>query len=97
MKKKHKRLLEEIESDAKYTASYTGRKKFDQRVMDAMAEVIRENFVSLQYLPFAYENGPLPIGYGQTISQPSGSHSREYCSGSGYGFGLSGCGTFTAG
>ena len=70
MKKKHKRLLEEIESDAKYTASYTGRKKFDQRVMDAMAEVIRENFVSLQYLPFAYENGPLPIGYGQTISQP---------------------------
>lgn len=70
MKKKHKRLLEEIESDAKYTASYTGRKKFDQRVMDAMAEVIRENFVSSQYLPFAYENGPLPIGYGQTISQP---------------------------
>lgn len=70
MKNKHKRLLEEIESDAKYTASYTGRKKFDQRVMDAMAEVIRENFVSPEYLPFAYNNGPLPIGYGQTISQP---------------------------
>ncbi|MDH5371112.1 MAG: protein-L-isoaspartate(D-aspartate) O-methyltransferase, partial [Gammaproteobacteria bacterium] len=52
------------------TASYTGRKKFDQRVMNAMAEVMRENFVSSQYLPFAYENGPLPIGYGQTISQP---------------------------
>jgi protein-L-isoaspartate(D-aspartate) O-methyltransferase len=70
MKSKHQRLLEEIKSEAKYTASYTGRKKFDQRVMDAMAEVIRENFVSSQYLPFAYENGPLPIGYGQTISQP---------------------------
>lgn len=70
MENKHKRLLEEIESDAKYTASYTGREKFDQRVMDAMAEVIRENFVSSQYLPFAYDNGPLPIGYGQTISQP---------------------------
>lgn len=70
MENKHKRLLEEIQSDAKYTASYTGREKFDQRVMDAMAEVIRENFVSSQYLPFAYENGPLPIGYGQTISQP---------------------------
>ena len=68
--KKHKRLLEEIEREAKFTASYTGRGKFDQRVMDAMAEVIRENFVSSQYLPFAYENGPLPIGYGQTISQP---------------------------
>lgn len=70
MENKHKHLLEEIQSDAKYTASYTGREKFDQRVMDAMAEVIRENFVSSQYLPFAYENGPLPIGYGQTISQP---------------------------
>ena len=35
-----------------------------------MAEVVRENFVSTEYLPFAYDNGPLPIGFGQTISQP---------------------------
>lgn len=70
MKNIHKRLLEEIESEAKYTASYTGRGKFAQRVMDAMADVIRANFISLQYQPFAYHNGPLPIGYGQTISQP---------------------------
>lgn len=70
MENKHKRLLEEIKREAKYTASYTGRNFFDKRVMEAMAEVIRENFVSSQYLSFAYENGPLPIGYGQTISQP---------------------------
>lgn len=70
MENKHKRLLEKIESDAKYTASFTGRNKFEQRVMDAMAEVIRENFVPSQYSPFAYNNGPLPIGHGQTISQP---------------------------
>ena len=70
MENKHKRLLEEIESDALYTAALTGRKKFEQRVMKAMAEVIRENFVSPQYSPFAYDNGPLPIGHGQTISQP---------------------------
>lgn len=63
-------MLEEIEREAKYAASYTGRKNIDQRVMDAMAEVEREKFVSLQYQPFAYENGPLPIGYSQTISQP---------------------------
>jgi len=63
-------LLETIKSEAKFTASYTGRKKFAQRVMDAMAAVDRENFVSLQYLSLAYDNGPLPIGYGQTISQP---------------------------
>ena len=68
--KKHKRLLEDIEREAKYTVSYTGREKFNSRVMDAMAEVVRENFVSSQYLPFAYNDGPLPIGYGQTISQP---------------------------
>ena len=67
---KHKQMLEEIEREAKFTVSYTGRDKFNQRVMDAMAEVVRENFVSSQYLPFAYDNGPLPIGYGQTISQP---------------------------
>jgi len=70
MEKKHQHLLETIKSEAKYTASYTGRKKFSQRVMNAMAKVDRENFVSSQYLPFAYDNGPLPIGYGQTISQP---------------------------
>ena len=70
MNKKHKRLLEEIEREAKFTVSETGRNKFNQRVMDAMAEVVRENFVSSQYLPFAYDKGPLPIGYGQTISQP---------------------------
>jgi len=70
MENKQKQLLETIISEAKFTASYTGRKKFSQRVMDAMAEVDRENFVPSQYLPFAYDNGPLPIGYGQTISQP---------------------------
>ncbi len=70
MENKQTKLLETIKSEAKYTASYTGRKKFNARVMNAMAEVIRENFVSSQYLHFAYDDGPLPIGYGQTISQP---------------------------
>lgn len=54
--KKHKQMLEVIEREAKYTVSYTGREKFNQRVMDAMAEVVRENFVSSQYLPFSYDN-----------------------------------------
>lgn len=70
MENKHQHLLETIKSEAKLTASYTGREEFNPAVMDAMAEVIRENFVSSQYMPFAYDNGPLPIGYGQTISQP---------------------------
>ena len=70
MEKKHQHLLETIKEEAKLTASYTGRKNFNLRVMNAMAEVLRENFVPSQYFPFAYNNGPLPIGHGQTISQP---------------------------
>ena len=70
MEKKLKHLLKEIESEAAYTAGFTGRKKFSDRVMNAMAEVPREKFVAAHSLPFAYDNGPLSIGYGQTISQP---------------------------
>lgn len=70
MKDSHKRMLKEIESEAKYTASFTGREEFAKSVMTAMEEVLREEFVPEDLLPFAYDNGPLPIGHGQTISQP---------------------------
>lgn len=42
----------------------------DSRVLAAMASVRRELFVPMEQRPFAYEDRPLPIGYGQTISQP---------------------------
>src|SRR5882757_6549587 len=42
----------------------------DQRVLDAMRSVPREAFVEPGFEEFAYEDGPLPIGEGQTISQP---------------------------
>jgi protein-L-isoaspartate(D-aspartate) O-methyltransferase len=42
----------------------------DQRVLRAMLEVPRERFVPPEVRPYAYENEPLPIGDGQTISQP---------------------------
>lgn len=41
-----------------------------QRVLDAIARVPRERFVPEEVRIHAYENRPLPIGYGQTISQP---------------------------
>lgn len=47
-----------------------GREVRDQRVLDAIAHVPREAFVSDEMKPFAYEDAALPIGYGQTISQP---------------------------
>src|SRR3954471_4963708 len=42
----------------------------DSRVLKAMREVPREAFVDPGFEEFAYEDGPLPIGDGQTISQP---------------------------
>ncbi|HWM85638.1 MAG TPA: protein-L-isoaspartate(D-aspartate) O-methyltransferase [Kofleriaceae bacterium] len=42
----------------------------DPRVLAAMAAVPREALLPEQLAPFAYEDSPLPIGTGQTISQP---------------------------
>lgn len=42
----------------------------DPRVLDIMKTVPRHEFVPEKYRKSAYEDGPLPIGYGQTISQP---------------------------
>ena len=47
-----------------------GRGITDPRVLKAMAEIPREEFLSDAYRPQAYDDGPLPIGLGQTISQP---------------------------
>jgi protein-L-isoaspartate(D-aspartate) O-methyltransferase len=42
----------------------------DARVLAAMEKVPREEFVPADQRREAYEDGPLPIGHGQTISQP---------------------------
>lgn len=42
----------------------------DKRVLEAMERVLRHEFVPEKYRAFAYEDSPLPIGEGQTISQP---------------------------
>jgi protein-L-isoaspartate(D-aspartate) O-methyltransferase len=42
----------------------------DVRVLEAMSRVPRELFVPESIRDYAYEDGALPIGYGQTISQP---------------------------
>jgi protein-L-isoaspartate(D-aspartate) O-methyltransferase len=42
----------------------------DERVLAALAKVPREEFVPLESRAASYEDGPLPIGYAQTISQP---------------------------
>jgi len=42
----------------------------DTAVLEAMRRVPRHAFVPVAQRPLAYDNRPLPIGYGQTISQP---------------------------
>lgn len=42
----------------------------DERVLSAMRQTARHLFVPAGQAPFAYEDHPLPIGSGQTISQP---------------------------
>jgi len=63
-------LVAEIEQDTRKTAGYTGRSALSPRVRDAMATVARHHFVDAYDSDVAYSNRPLPIGHGQTISQP---------------------------
>lgn len=63
-------MIREIEEDVRYTSAEIGRKSLDPRVMRAMATVERHQFVPPELRSRAYENRPLPIGHGQTISQP---------------------------
>ena len=52
------------------TRDLKGRDITDRVVLRIMAEIPREEFVPETYLSQAYSDGPLPIGMGQTISQP---------------------------
>ncbi|MDX1810869.1 MAG: protein-L-isoaspartate(D-aspartate) O-methyltransferase [Gammaproteobacteria bacterium] len=68
--RKRQLLLQEIEAEVGYTQHYLGKKTLSPRVMAAMEAVPRHEFVSDNMQSFAYCNEPLPIGHGQTISQP---------------------------
>jgi hypothetical protein len=63
-------MLSDIDTEIHYTRTLIGRDAFAPRVMAAMAEVPRHLFVPEGDRDQAYANGPLPIGWGQTISQP---------------------------
>jgi protein-L-isoaspartate(D-aspartate) O-methyltransferase len=63
-------MLRDIEREVAYTRHEIGRDAFAPRVMAAMAAVPRVEFVPESGRHLAFANGPLPIGHGQTISQP---------------------------
>ncbi len=64
------RMVAEIAAMARETGAETGRPRFSEQVMAAMGKVPRHRFVPALQDIFAYDNRPLPIGEGQTISQP---------------------------
>ncbi len=63
-------MVKEVAAEAADTSAYTGRAALSPRVIAAMEKVERHRFVPLGLEALAYLNRPLPIGYGQTISQP---------------------------
>ena len=63
-------LLNEIRGEVRATRHLTGRPALAPRVMEALREVPRHEFVPDELRQGAYANHPLPIGHGQTISQP---------------------------
>ncbi len=69
-REQREQLINSIEQNVRETSTYLDKDRLDPRVMQAMARVPRHEFVPASERRYAYENRPLPIGYGQTISQP---------------------------
>ena len=65
-----KDMLAVIAAGASALRDIIGKDALDERVMTAMGKVPRHAFVPIELQPYAYENIPLPIGFGKTISQP---------------------------
>ena len=65
-----KRMMEVIQAHASAIDSKTLDSRISKPVLEAMAQVPRHALVPEEQRDAAYEDRPLPIGYGQTISQP---------------------------
>ncbi|MEQ8486525.1 MAG: protein-L-isoaspartate(D-aspartate) O-methyltransferase [Pseudomonadales bacterium] len=63
-------LVREIEAEVAYLAPQLGFDRLQPAVVDAVRRTPRHEFVPEALQAHAYENRPLPIGSGQTISQP---------------------------
>ncbi|MEJ2694344.1 MAG: protein-L-isoaspartate(D-aspartate) O-methyltransferase [Candidatus Thiodiazotropha sp.] len=63
-------MVQLIEQDVRETRTYLEKDHLDLKVMRILAQVPRHRFVPTRLQDQAYDNRPLPIGHGQTISQP---------------------------
>ncbi len=65
-----RQMVETIAAHALLVGNATGEQGLGNRVMEVMGRVARHEFVPAELRPYAYNNQPLPIGFGKTISQP---------------------------
>jgi protein-L-isoaspartate(D-aspartate) O-methyltransferase len=67
----YRRQREEMVRSQIATPHWSGSEAVrDSRVLDSMRKTPRHRFVPAELVAHAYDDRPLPIGYGQTISQP---------------------------
>jgi protein-L-isoaspartate(D-aspartate) O-methyltransferase len=64
------RMIDDIDAEVRMTRRFIGKNALSPQVIEAMRSVLRKEFVPENLKKMAYLNGPLPIGHGQTISQP---------------------------
>ncbi len=63
-------LREGLVDEVRSYAGYAGDAPFSDEVLATLGRVERHKFVPPGQVRYAYDNRPLPIGHGQTISQP---------------------------
>ena len=68
--RERRQMIADIEAGISATRKLIGRDHLDKRIMTAMHQVHREDFVPPDMRDAAFRDGALPIGHGQTISQP---------------------------
>jgi protein-L-isoaspartate(D-aspartate) O-methyltransferase len=64
------RMLADVEAEAETLGERLGGRGLSDRVMAAIARVPRHEFVAEEVRPFAYIDQPLPIGFGETVTEP---------------------------
>src|SRR4030081_3194031 len=63
-------MVETIRAYARSDASVLGQQGLSERVLEAMGQTKRHLFIPERSCSIAYADGPIPIGLGQTVSQP---------------------------
>ena len=65
-----RQMIAQIAARTIFLTSRLGKASLDRRVLDVIGKVPRHDFVRVELQSFAYDDMPLPSGYGKTISQP---------------------------